>query len=501
MIRRDAQTGFTLIELMVSIALMLLIMVGVNIVFTTTSTTVGVNNAIGTTNRDARAVHAVLQQDLANLASDSPAMVIRCEQGWVHNNRTEWNADPTNANAATADLTGAGTETTLSAAIYNSRSHRKDRLSFFTRRLQQRQTGNDGTFIADQSAMEQWVWWGHASLPNNDLTAFFGPGLGTADTNSNNYFAQSWSLARVGMLLIEPTSGGYIDAPPGTHQEHYSSVSGGNTAPLSNDALATDSTPFYRSRYDLAGTSISTMGALLSGLPAGTNWWDEMMGGPKLVGTVYDDQRFQAVAFPARPLTAAGVAKVSPIVAANCSQFAIEFAGDFVKQNPDGTVADAYFDPGTLAVKADGSGQDGLIDFAVLGTGANTRQVIRWYGLPRDTTNDGVIKTDDGDVTPLRDTIRRATGFGSVNATVERASTASDGGGVNLLSSIAYGASTEYAAAMAGTGTPPKNYFYTVAFGPGDSVRPKLIRVVLTLDDANGRLPAGQTFEYVFTLP
>ena len=42
---------------------------------------------------------------------------------------------------------------------------------------------------------------------------------------------------------------------------------------------------------------------------------------------------------------------------------------------------------------------------------------------------------------------------------------------------------------------------YTCAWGPADNVRPKMIRLTIVIDDPNGRLPDGQTYEYVFSLP
>jgi hypothetical protein len=42
---------------------------------------------------------------------------------------------------------------------------------------------------------------------------------------------------------------------------------------------------------------------------------------------------------------------------------------------------------------------------------------------------------------------------------------------------------------------------YICAWGPSDTVRPKMIRITMTLTDPLGRLPNGQTFEYVFSLP
>jgi hypothetical protein len=41
---------------------------------------------------------------------------------------------------------------------------------------------------------------------------------------------------------------------------------------------------------------------------------------------------------------------------------------------------------------------------------------------------------------------------------------------------------------------------YICAWGPTD-VKPKLIRITLTLDDPTGRLPEGQTYQYVYAVP
>ena len=42
---------------------------------------------------------------------------------------------------------------------------------------------------------------------------------------------------------------------------------------------------------------------------------------------------------------------------------------------------------------------------------------------------------------------------------------------------------------------------YTAAWGPNDTNRPKMIRIIATVDDPNGRLGVGQTYEYVINLP
>ncbi len=152
------KSGFTLVELMVSILLMLVVMIGVNTVFGTASTTIGTNTAISTLNRDARALQATMQRDISCIAADAPFMTIRSEQLFRHQNLTDYNSDLTPANPNTQDATGSGSESAIPAPQYGRRSHRLDRFSFFTRQLLQRQTGNDGTFVANQTTAEQYVW-------------------------------------------------------------------------------------------------------------------------------------------------------------------------------------------------------------------------------------------------------------------------------------------------------------------------------------------------------
>jgi hypothetical protein len=52
----------------------------------------------------------------------------------------------------------------------------------------------------------------------------------------------------------------------------------------------------------------------------------------------------------------------------------------------------------------------------------------------------------------------------------------------------------------------PKTVRYYAAWGPlemasGSVVRPKMIRITMTVDDPNGRMSEGQTYEYVIDLP
>lgn len=511
--------AFTLIELMVSIFLLLLIMIGVNSVFTATSNTIGTTTAIAASNRDARAIEAVLKQDFSNVASDAPAINIRMEQRFMHRNLADFNSDPTPDNPETADFTNSGTEAAaMRPVFYNSRSHRQDRMSFFTRQLLRRQTGNDGTFIANQASLEQWIWLGHLRLPDNTAnppdTSFRNPGerdpgstpanMVSVSYNPNNLFAQQWAIGRMAMQLVEPTppaangaAGSIKDSGNVVQDFIYRAAAAGSTSmsPLdynsTSTAINSTSRALQESRYDLAGTSIAGYSQILANFianPANTSsWWVNMMGGPTT--------RFRGMPYASRPLTAYGSSQTAPIVAMNCSQFMVEFAGDFVKQDATtGVVTDCYFDPTTKAINT--AGQDGLIDFIVI-SGVSPvvpRRQIRWYGLPRETTGDAAVKLADGDTCPLRDTIRQVAAFAGMNAPIERLI----GSGPPNNDILSSPPSADYGTGATMSGA--TGYGYQVAWGPSDTVRPKLIRITLTLDDPNGRLPDGQTFEYVFAV-
>ncbi len=510
--RHTLRTAFTLIELMVSIFLLLLIMVGVNTVFKTTSETIGAGQAQSAIIRDSRAIQHVFNQDFSNIAADGASIILRSQQIYQYSSLPDSLSDVDGA-PKTADLTSSGTETTLNYPFYNFRSHRIDEISFFTRKLQRRQTGNDGVYMANQASFEQWVWLGHLRVPDNTAVTpvFFNPGDGTAQTNPNNFYANQWKLGRMAMELVEPI--GATSALPGTIYDSagvsqdfiYRTPSPSSTtlSPLDTNSNSTQVAHvgaylLQESRYDLAGTSIAGFATILgTWQPANTdatsppfyrgNFWTQMMAGPT--------SRFQCVPFPVRPLTSESTAKLAPILASGVSNFTVEYAGDFVKQDPTtGTVLDCYYDPATGLAKV--GGNDGEVDYYVTGAGVNAVKSIRWYGLPRSTTNKTTVTALNGDVAPLRDTVRQCTagGYGASQAPFEciKPATTTNPSGNNILSAAV---SPDY-----GTGS-ANGTFYICAWGPTDTVRPKMYRITMTMEDPNGRLQNGQTFEYVYSTP
>src|SRR5256885_15318138 len=67
--RSSAAAAFTLVELMVSIALVLLLVLGINAVFTLSARTVGMGQQVSEIQRQFRNAEATLQNDFFNFAN------------------------------------------------------------------------------------------------------------------------------------------------------------------------------------------------------------------------------------------------------------------------------------------------------------------------------------------------------------------------------------------------------------------------------------------------
>jgi hypothetical protein len=100
------------------------------------------------------------------------------------------------------------------------------------------------------------------------------------------------------------------------------------------------------------------------------------------------------------PLTSAMIAQMSPALLQHCSQFIVEYAGDYLQQ--DGPTSAT---PGQLTGQITGIGPDGQIDYVITTvpdttspTGYRQTKRIRWYGMPR-STNGGLPNLWHGDST------------------------------------------------------------------------------------------------------
>jgi type II secretory pathway pseudopilin PulG len=557
--------AFTLVEVMVSLGLMVILMLAVNYIFSNVSRATSATQALARTTRDAQAAQAIMFRDFAAAdVKNAPFILLRSESVPAFRNATDRLTSPDTVNSPPdpliiADPSGTGTLLT-SAALYNDRNHRIDVFSFFSRDTFQRQTGG-GTisgskverFVDPMSSQEAWIWYGHLNLPDNSGTftssgVAITPGSGSFTSNPNNYYASQFTIGRMAMLLQDPdATTGQIStyekvdtsaaAPTIMDHLYYRPAIDVSTAlwPFKFDALTSDlsdgTTTLQTSRYDLAGTSMGTYRTYLQSFitsNSGFNWWDPLMlayryqASPYILNDSVTNKR----------LTPEAVAKQSPIFLSGCSQFIVEYAGDFIAQDNDitqttyGQIVNTYYDlNGSAAAPAPAT--DGEVDYILDWNDdgdnliqpaelASVHKRVRWYGLPRDINGDGVILGGDSmvsnfnsnalkDVVPLRDVIVSGGKTTSTEATTS--------GTPPLMALETNGAPFERFAVYPQAPTLPvstplqlldeymgkklKDEYYTCAWGPGDR-KPSMIRVTFVLDDPEGQLSQPQTFEYIF---
>jgi hypothetical protein len=294
--------------------------------------------------------------------------------------------------------------------------------------------------------------------------------------------------------------------------------------------------------------------------PREPSWWRYMFLEDYRSGNDGLPLPFHANPFVAKPITADNYAQQMPVFLPGCTQFIVEYAGDFLDQENDGNsnfygqVKNVYFElPWQLPAgsplpadyvepKTDGeidyildwtdSNNNGLIDSAA--ERASVKKRIRWYGLPRDVDGNGIILGGAAasntvnsnflkDVVPLRD-VAYAASFSTVPELVAKArfrgllrspQMANSGApferigpqrivGKDAQSMAQEGVQSKNQtlrmlanyAAVGNPGMQPDDY-YTCVWTYKDR-KPSMFRITIVVDDPGGRLSDGQTFEYVF---
>jgi hypothetical protein len=205
--------------------------------------------------------------------------------------------------------------------------------------------------------------------------------------------------------------------------------------------------------------------------------------------------RFECNPYITKPMTGTGMAQTVPYFLPHVTQFIVEYAGDYITQ---GTILGADPYPPTAI------GPDGQIDFyttTYVDSGGVThyQKHIRWYGFPRDTSSttggppDGHIYTYGSafnydhitDVLPLRDILLLAGGLGAPPSTFEQEVPALTGGDYAALGAL-------HGPGGAGTAA----HYYCV----WRNGAPKLVRILMKIDDPTGRAKAGRWVEEVFRI-
>jgi type II secretory pathway pseudopilin PulG len=263
----------------------------------------------------------------------------------------------------------------------------------------------------------------------------------------------------------------------------------------------------YRSLLDQNSTDFVT---------ADNGWWRRLIynydptAGLTTGGSFVNNNplayRFNANPFVTRPVTWQSNAQNQPILFKGCSQFIVEFAGDYVTQNnnPADTIRD---DTVTAAVP------DGVIDFYIReirnpdnqpsGTVTEVRE-IAWYGMPRDVDGDGTY-----DVQSVHDSL--VGGSDTSDTVLNRRAFPSTQNRQNAAERDNQRFERSFPRAPSSVLTEPTENAsspnlladgeYVAVWGPKDldaGMAPKLIRVTIQMLDANGRVPAGLTREFIY---
>ncbi|MFT3788991.1 MAG: prepilin-type N-terminal cleavage/methylation domain-containing protein [Tepidisphaeraceae bacterium] len=398
---------------------------------------------------------------------------------------------------------------------YGQRNFRIDTLGFFSRGSFSSQTGGavlGENFIAPTTATEAWIWYGHLKVfagsdPGsigqnlNYINYFCTPGVPfsvpttatgqsnkAGQPNRNSFFAEDFKLGRMSILLVPPQAASngerYIRDDNGLRRPYlyrgWQQPTDTGTAPVPfapnstdvhivNAALSdTDSvyipgstTTAYditHALVDVTATTSREFRSRLSTLQNTATWWT--------FGFCQSVHRFNVNPFPAKPFDAAKMSQRSQLLTEGCSQFIVEFAGDYLTQDANGVVQSAV--------------PDGTIDFVRI----NNINHIRWYGLPRDVDGDGVIAGNTNaarltslDVIPVRD----LGGQRAFERTV-------------LVPNNNYGSITTETGDLDTTS-------YVCIWAPAEldaGLAPKLIRVIVEMRDPAGALQTPVTQEYVF---
>ena len=199
--RRSIQSrAFTLAELLVAIAIALLLVVGVNLVFKTTAKAVGGGNAVLASNRDARTFLRSMYNDMQNIdqvsgpnspVGDPICFIIQSSHMYAFRNLNDQQgatsqSDPSQDTLLFANGVGPwiGSGNTAPVPFVHFRSHRVDKLGFFSRALYARQTSSDNyRFVSPSTGTESWITYEHACQPNklvingaSTATSWYNPG-------------------------------------------------------------------------------------------------------------------------------------------------------------------------------------------------------------------------------------------------------------------------------------------------------------------------------------
>jgi prepilin-type N-terminal cleavage/methylation domain-containing protein len=555
---RICRAAFTLMELMISIAIVLVLMLGINFVFGTSAKTISTGMAVTAVSREIRGARKVLENDFLRAVpgTEMPGLLIHNEvvYAWRDKNDklTDQDGDPTTydvdgdpGNGDEIDLSPNGDATGLNPAawspttpapygnlpgVFNQRRHRIDRISFYAKNTgtpYARQTGDANTYVNGETSTEAWIQYSLLRIADNSGLGYWKPGArgdksGSVypdeQANQNNFFTSQWQFGRRVTLLKDPAKLGvgatYYQTPYLSFAAQARRVT---QSPMSIPPQTFQSVPFNRenppypnatpwiipeSRVDLAGTTITQMRDLFSptGALGAIPWWNDADPTTTTASTNRDRRDFDD---PLPGITLNYLSWAKPFVDKT------NFATSVADQTRETALTTPLFMRGVsqFIVEFAGDFYDqgnisaglpepiGTIDYVPDAATGGFR--IRWYGMPRET--DGVPGIAAGDTQPVA-VAPLASPFGGTPVAKRYVLNSPHEGperqrmALTLPYVYVWNPTVVGGDPVGAIVTPP------TAAVPGNSnnVRPSLIRFTLEVTDANGRMEEGQRMEFVF---
>jgi hypothetical protein len=347
---------------------------------------------------------------------------------------------------------------------------------------------------------------------------------------------------------VQPDNTGAIYDPANSPQQYYAKVIPAPTAPenltpLSYGSNSGGSGPIQDSRLDLAGTSMRQY----QGYVRSVAWPNQTGGGVQTwyIPILTVDQTTpisqlrprNATRFACKPWVAKSAnagqmtfeeAMTAPLFVRGCSQFTVEFAGDYLTQNdiisPSGAVSTVPTAiPGlgraTDLGVATAAKSDGVLDFDVVLTdqGGGPKvpiKKIRWYGMTRSLTGVADDPAPKARWLPNPDLVHPVNWhLRTVSTTPPFTSLPFEKLGTNAFPQNRPPCVDAYTCVWSpyelgklngttgSSSNPPTPNDATYGQSYPNGFMPWMVRITMRVDDPNGRLAEGQTVEWVFNMP
>ena len=172
---------------MISLAMVLILILGINFVFRSATDAVGAGQALNGINSDAQSAQPVLFDDLRNVSKNPPCFIIASQlvTQFLNSDDAKTSSDPTVISPTT-------TAAKRRRQFNHRQRHIKPDLTYSPPRSSQSRSPRRSPEIlrprqlppplrqrrhlyGSESSDDAYIEFGHAALPTNDLTAYYGP--------------------------------------------------------------------------------------------------------------------------------------------------------------------------------------------------------------------------------------------------------------------------------------------------------------------------------------